>query len=147
MLRTVTVWSCSAVLVVGLGAAGVWAADTKEEIKELDKLEGYQQLPKEKDVKKELTDVPKQPIETIIVWSEAKPTNGKAPLKVDFTADPPPGVSAPTYTWQFGDGSAAATGQSVSHSFTKPGVYKVLLKVTNASGALGEDELRIKVTP
>jgi hypothetical protein len=133
-------------LLVGLvGAAG--AADTPEEIKQLDKLEGYQQLPKEGDVKKELTDVPKQTIETIIVWSEAKPTSGKAPLDVAFTADPPPGVPSPTYTWNFGDGSAAATGQAAAHTFAKPGTYKVILRVTNAADAIGEDELRIKVTP
>ena len=50
--------------------------------------------------------VPNQPVETIIVWSEAKPTSGAAPLKVAFTADPPANVSDAFYTWQFGDGGA-----------------------------------------
>jgi PKD repeat protein len=136
-----------AVWVLGLGLVSpVHAADTKQELKQLDTLQGYNQLPDEKSVKKDMTNVPNQPIETLIVWSEAKPTSGAAPLQVAFTADPPPGVSDAVYTWQFGDGAAAATGQSVSHTFAKPGVYKVLLKVSNASGALGEDELRVKVT-
>lgn len=140
-------WVSNALLMFVLVlVAPVHADDTKQELKQLDVLEGYQQLPDEKSVKKDLTNVPNQPIETLIIWSEAKPTNGSAPLKVAFTADPPPSVSDAIYTWQFGDGGATSTGQSVSHTFERPGVYKVLLKVSNASGALGEDELRIKVT-
>ena len=120
--------------------------DTKEELKQLDKLQGYQQLPGEKGVRKDMVNVPKQPIETIIVWSEAKPTKGAAPLKVSFLADPPADVTDAFYTWNFGDDSPPTTGQSVSHTFNKPGIYKVILKVANTAGALGEDELRIKVT-
>ena len=139
-------WLGSALFVLGV-VAPVHAADTKEELKQLDTLEGYNQLPDEKSIKKDMEKIPKQPIETLIVWSEGKPASGAAPLAVAFTADPPPNVSGPVYTWEFGDGSAAASGQSVSHTFAKPGVYKVLLKVTTTAGDLGEDELRIKVTP
>jgi PKD domain len=146
MLR-VTAWVSSVLVGLGVGlVAPVHAGDTKQELKQLDTLEGYNQLRDEKSVKKDITNIPNQPIETLIIWSEAKPTNGAAPLKVDFTADPPTGVSDAAYTWQFGDGSTPASGPSVSHTFDKPGVYQVLLKVSNASGALGQDELRIKVT-
>lgn len=141
-----TPWLGSALIVIALMGSAL-AADTPEELKELDKLQGYDSLPGEKSLKQEMEKVPNQPIETLIVWSEAKPTSGAAPLAVSFTADPPPNVASPVYTWQFGDGSAPATGASVSHTFAKPGTYKVLLKVTDASGDLGEDELRIKVTP
>jgi len=142
MLQRMTICLCGMLLVCGSRAS--WAQESQQELKALDKLEGYEQLKGEKGVKKDVTNLPKQPIESIIVWSEAKPTSGKAPLKVDFAADPVPGAAL--YTWQFGDGGAPAQGASVSHTFDKPGVYRVLLKVTSASGALGEDELRIKVT-
>src|SRR5215475_8560514 len=136
----------SALIVLWLGyAAPVSAEDTQQELKQLDTLQGYDQLRGEKNIKKDVENVPNQPIETIIVWSEAKPTKGAAPLAVAFSVDPPDGVSAPVYTWQFGDGSSAQ-GQSVSHTFDKPGIYKVFVKVSNASGALGQDEQRIKVT-
>src|SRR5262245_58311153 len=138
-------WIGSALLVLGL-ATLTHAEDSKEELKQLDKLQGYQQLPDEKSVKKDMLDVPNQPIETVIVWSDAKPTSGAAPLKVSFVADPPPDVTDAFYSWNFGDGSAPATGQAVSHTFSKPGIYKVLLKVSNTAGTLGQDELRIKVT-
>lgn len=133
---------------IGLAlVAPVLAADSKEELKELDKLQGYDALPGEKSIKKDMLKDPNEPIETIIVWSEAKPMSGAAPLKVAFAADPPPDVSNAFYTWAFGDGSSPSTGQTVTHTFAKPGIYKVILKVSNTAGALGEDELRIKVTP
>jgi len=138
-------WVISAFFVLGL-LAPARAEDTKQELKQLDELQGYKQLPDEKSVKKDMLNAPNQPIETLIVWSDAKPTSGAAPLTVAFTADPPPSAPDASYAWQFGDGSAAASGQSVSHTFAKPGIYKVLLKVSNSSGLLGEDELRIKVT-
>ena len=138
-------WIGSALLVIGL-VAPLQAEDTKEELKQLDKLQGYQQLPDEKSVKKDMLNVPNQPIETIIVWSEAKPSSGAAPLKVAFSADPPPDVANAFYSWDFGDGTKPELGQTVSHTFAKPGIYKVLLKVSNKEGALGQDELRIKVT-
>jgi len=144
MLRF-TAWMGAALLAL-ISVVPAHGEDTKEELKQLDTLEGYDQLPGEKGVKKDMLRVPKQPIETIIVWSEAKPSSGAAPLKVAFTADPPGDVSDAFYTWQFGDGSPPSTGQAVSHTFAKPGLYKVLLKVSNSSGTLGEDELRIKVT-
>jgi hypothetical protein len=145
MLR-VGAWILGAVLAFG-SAGPVSAEDTKEELKQLDKLQGYDQLREEKSVKKDMLNVPKQPIETIIVWSEAKPTSGAAPLKVTFVADPPADVTDAFYSWDFGDGSAPITGQSVSHTYAKPGIYRVLLKVANTAGTLGQDELRIKVTP
>jgi hypothetical protein len=140
-------WIAGALLCWTLVPVGaVHAEDTKQELKQLDTLQGYNQLPDEKSVKKDMDAVPNQPIETMIIWSEATPNKGAAPLKVDFTADPPSGVADPVYTWQFGDNGTSASGRAVAHVFEKPGIYKVVLKVSNASGALGEDELRIKVT-
>jgi hypothetical protein len=36
-----------------------------------------------------------------------------------------------SYSWDFGDGTAAATGPSVSHAFTTPGTYTVTLTITD----------------
>ena len=139
------IWTCAAALALTAAASVAGAADSPQEVKQLDKLQGYDSLPGEKGLKKAMDAAPNQPIESIIVWSEAAPTSGKAPLKVSFTADPPAGVDKPQYSWSFGDGAHGA-GQKASHTFDKPGVYQVLLKVTNAKGGLGEDEQRIKVT-
>jgi len=146
MSRYGTSWVCAAVLVLGCGfATELSAQNPQQELKTLDQLEGYDQLKGEKSVKKDVTTMQKEPVESLIVWSEAKPTKGQAPLQVDFSADPVAGATA--YTWQFGDGSAGAQGAAVSHTFRTVGIYRVTLTVAGANGALGEDELRIKVTP
>jgi hypothetical protein len=135
----------AAALALLAGGSTAPAQDSPKELKELDKLEGYDSLPDEKSVKGDMEKVPNQPIETIIVWSEASPSSGKAPLEVTFTADPPEGVANPTYTWTFSDGGTAS-GQKVTHTFKAAGVHKATLKVTSAKGDLGMDELRVKVT-
>ena len=140
--RSSCLLSVAALLLMG-GTVG--AQDSPKELKELDKLEGYDAMRDEKSVKGDMEEVPNQPIETIIVWSEAAPASGKAPLAVNFTADPPPGVDNPSYSLTFSDGGTA-TGQKASHTFTKAGVHKAMLKVTSPKGDLGMDELRIKVT-
>ena len=57
MLGSVRRWSIGTCVVVGLGLASIaGAADTPAELKELDKLQGYDSLPGEKGVKKALTD-------------------------------------------------------------------------------------------
>ncbi len=61
---------------------------------------------------------------------EASPTEGVPPLAVAFKA-----VSdAAQAEWDFGDG-AKATGREANHTFAKPGVHTVTLKVTDANGA------------
>jgi PKD repeat protein len=66
----------------------------------------------------------------------ATPTSGSAPLTVQFTDA---SAGAPTsYSWNFGDGAAAATTSNPSHTYTAPGVYDVTLTVGNASGSDSE---------
>jgi PKD repeat protein len=43
-----------------------------------------------------------------------------------------------SYAWDFGDGTAAGTGQKVSHTYEKAGAYTVRLTVTDDAGATGE---------
>ena len=60
-----------------------------------------------------------------------------APLTVRFRADVrcsnSPGGRVETLLWDFGDGQRAA-GQAVTHTFRRPGTYKVFLTVTDAAG-------------
>ena len=135
----------AAVLLLLAGGNAAAAQDSPQELKKLDRLEGYDALPGEKGVKAAMEKVPNQPVETIIVWSEAAPTSGTAPLAVTFTADPPAGVADPTYAWTFSDGGSAS-GATVSHTFTSAGIHKAILRVTSPKGDLGMDELRIKVS-
>lgn len=54
--------------------------------------------------------------------------------------DPDSGDSVVGYAWDFGDGSAGDSGESVSHVFAEAGVYTVTLTVTDAEGGTGSVE-------
>jgi len=60
------------------------------------------------------------------------PDTGSAPLKVDFDASgtTDDGTIA-SYSWDFGDGSAKATGVATSHTFTSIGNFMVRMTATD----------------
>jgi len=61
----------------------------------------------------------------------ATPTNGPAPLAVQFTDT---STNVPTsWAWTFGDGNSS-TAQSPSHTYTAAGDYTVSLTATNSGG-------------
>ncbi|HEV2636352.1 MAG TPA: PKD domain-containing protein [Actinocrinis sp.] len=61
------------------------------------------------------------------------PTSGQVPLAVNFTGTATGGKPAYTYSWNFGDGSAASTTQNPSHTYTTAGTYTATLTVTDSS--------------
>jgi chitosanase len=62
----------------------------------------------------------------------AKPTNGKVPIKVQFTDK---STGSPTsWKWSFGDG-AYSTKKNPLHKYSKAGKYTVSLTVKNAEGS------------
>jgi len=72
-------------------------------------------------------------------------TSGLAPLTVSFSGAASSGTIQ-SYEWDFGDGSAPATGASVSHSYTAPGTYSASLKVTSAEGYSDSRAVTISAT-
>jgi PKD repeat protein len=67
-----------------------------------------------------------------IAGFSAVPTNGQAPLDVQFT-DNSIGNSI-SWLWDFGDGSTS-TEQNPTHTYSAPGSYTVRLTVINAAGS------------
>jgi cytochrome c len=68
-----------------------------------------------------------------IQTAKADPTIGLAPLPVSFTGaatDPDAGDTV-TYSWDFGDGSAASSEQNPSHTYAEPGDYTAKLTVSD----------------
>ena len=74
----------------------------------------------------------------------ATPTYGAAPLTVNFSAtgsNDPDGDTL-TYEWNFGDGSAHASGAQVSHQYSK-GTYIAALTVRDPYGGVSSATQRI----
>ena len=85
--------------------------------------------------------------EAPIAVASASQTSGEAPLQIDFTASDSvdPEGEAMTFTWDFGDGSPAAAGQSVSHTYSAEGNYTVVLTALDSGGLPGTDQVLISV--
>src|SRR5262249_5160722 len=65
--------------------------------------------------------------------ASATPTSGQVPLSVAFTGTATGGTPPYSYSWNFGDGSAASTLQNPSHTYTTAGTYTATLTVTDSS--------------
>jgi len=65
----------------------------------------------------------------------ATPTEGNAPLAVQFTDQSTGNVTA--WAWDFGDGNTSAE-QNPGHTYESPGTYTVTLTANNAYGTSTE---------
>jgi PKD repeat protein len=76
----------------------------------------------------------------------AEPSEGEAPLTVDFTvtASDPDGVIV-SYDWDFGDGDTS-TDQNPTHTYTSSGEYTATVVVTDDGAATDSETVDITVT-
>lgn len=77
----------------------------------------------------------------------ADPTSGSPPLTVNLSGS---GSSDPdgdplSYSWDFGDGSPAESGATVSHIYQNSGPYTATLTVSDGRGAAGTATQRVTV--
>ena len=75
-------------------------------------------------------------------------TAGEAPLAIQFDGSGSAAIDHPivSYSWDFGDGSAAE-GSQVSHSYIEPGTYQATLTVTDEIGLTAQATRTIVVSP
>lgn len=69
----------------------------------------------------------------------AAPLQGCVPLTVNFTDLTSGGATPYVYQWQFGTGASSALSNP-SHTYSQPGVYSVVLTVTDANGCVSTDD-------
>jgi sugar lactone lactonase YvrE len=76
----------------------------------------------------------------------ARPDRGRAPLQVTFDASDSSdrGGTVTSYRWDFGDGGSGS-GRVVTHTFERPGSFRVRLTVTDAEGAAGATDRTLVV--
>ncbi|WP_339070960.1 PQQ-dependent sugar dehydrogenase [Chitinophaga sp. 212800008-4] len=74
-------------------------------------------------------------------------TAGSAPVKVAFNSTKSYDFDndALKYEWNFGDGSSSSKEANPVYTYTKNGVYKAVLKITDPSGASSSDTVTIRV--
>lgn len=75
----------------------------------------------------------------------ANPISGIAPLDVDFTSIVSGGNGILTYSWNFGDDSESSSQLEPSHRYDFPGIFQVVLLVTDSDDQVGTDSLIINV--
>jgi glucose/arabinose dehydrogenase len=75
------------------------------------------------------------------------PTSGPAPLTVTFEGTESSDADGDnlTYSWNFGDGSAAAHGAVVTHTYDEPGSHVATLTVSDGNGGTDTDTVKLKI--
>ncbi len=76
-----------------------------------------------------------------IAQIEASRTRGTAPLTIFFNASGSTG-SITDYQWNFDD-TTSGIGRTIEHTFNQPGIYNVVLRVTDVAGQVDEATIRI----
>jgi PKD repeat protein len=84
-----------------------------------------------------------------VAAASASPTSGIAPLTVNFSSagSNDPDGSIASYSWNFGDGSAASTLPAPSHLYSAAGTFNAVLTVTDNRGATSTAPVTITVSP
>jgi large repetitive protein len=80
----------------------------------------------------------------INVTKPAKINEGQS-VQFSATATDPGSIDTLTYKWNFGDGTATVTGQTINHTFVDNGIYNTVLTVTDKDGGATQQAIEIKV--
>lgn len=77
----------------------------------------------------------------------ASPTSGPEPptVTLEGTASSDADGDELSYSWNFGDGSADATGAVVMHTYDEPGRYAATLTVSDGKGGIDTDTVKFKI--
>ncbi|MBN2009954.1 PKD domain-containing protein [candidate division KSB1 bacterium] len=76
---------------------------------------------------------------------DAKTGNEGAAISFTVTVTDPGTADTHTASWNFNDGSTAASGLSVSHTFADNGTYNVVVTVTDDDGGTATDNVSVTV--
>jgi hypothetical protein len=89
--------------------------------------------------------VPAQPTSAVVRWLvPACPANDRAPRHLRFEAT---GASAAQVQWDFGDGTAPATGAVVEHTYATAGRYQPVATLLTGSGPVSQCDRQLAALP
>jgi hypothetical protein len=75
------------------------------------------------------------------------PLGAEVGEEVSFTATLPSGLLQPRISWEFGDGTVATGGPTVTHAYAFEDVFTVTVHVSDAAGSFGSASLTVDVPP
>ena len=75
-----------------------------------------------------------RPSDQFIVFGYTDIIEGAIPLTAHFRAVPAGGSPPYTFTWDFGDGSESASGETTAHTYLEAGEYHVSVEANDAYG-------------
>ncbi len=107
--------------------------------------------PKEnKTVTPEETEKPSGPVEnespTADFTASEQETKAGSPIEFDASESIDIDGRIVSYEWYFGDGETAE-GETVTHSYSRPGDYEVTLIVTDEEGEAGRRTIDVRINP
>ena len=85
--------------------------------------------------------------DALVLLAEGEPEEGTAPLSVKLVVESlvDDEMDHPKYDWEFGDGTPNSNEASPTHVYEKPGSYTVTIRIVDAKGMRGWDEVDIEV--
>lgn len=80
-----------------------------------------------------------------LIWAEAYPRWGRAPLTVHFDVQPVEPIRPAAWAWSFGDGSPIVHRRRPVHVYRQAGIYEARAWVRDLEGRVGMDVVTIRV--
>ena len=93
-----------------------------------------------------ITTTAKSTTSNIVVPVSCSVTPASGSTGASFTFSAFAQVTAPVYTWSFGDGSSG-TGPTVTHAYASPGTWTATVSMQNDDGYTGKGVCSVTVTP
>ena len=97
-------------------------------------------------VPEEFRAIPADPIPNVAPTASFTQSCTRLACSFNGSASTDPDGSIASYSWNFGDGTAAGTGATPAHSFAQAGTYTVTLTVTDDDGATNTSTRTVTVS-
>lgn len=81
-------------------------------------------------------------------YPKIRETSGQAPMTVSFSSNKSIDLDDDdtlSFKWYFDGKNAGSAGRNAKHTYTKPGIYKAILQVSDRAGLSSSDTLTVKV--
>ncbi len=89
------------------------------------------------------------PIDAVIdgplIWAEAHPSWGKAPLTVHFDVELLEDARIDAWAWDFGDDTGVVRRQLPRHTYERRGIYEARVWAREVSGRISMDAVTVRV--